>query len=441
MSGGPGCVPPVVTLNPASPTNFSACSSSIILNAFAAGTQPISLQWYKDTETLFDGITEGGSTITGATSFQLRVNPPLSGFDVGTYNVIATGSCGVPAASTDALVQFDPTFPPAANDTCDTPAVVTAGTNVLAPAQSPCPAYVDDPASTSCVSGGTKTDRWFVFSPTASGNYRLETCGANYDTVLSVFDECDGAELACNDNFITGPATGCSSNRSRIGSLTMEAGEDYYIRIAAPLAAFLSNTSTMNLSILVAPAPAANDDCSNASVATLGANAFDTTEATPGGTFVSCSENSIQSRDVWFQYTPSSAGLLRAATCPGTSVNTVLSIHDGLCGFELACNDNANVSGCTNQSVIENFRVDANRVYTFRVAGNSATVVGAGVLTLSLDCDVDLDNSGIVDLSDLTLLLGNFGCESSCIVDLNGDGATDLADLTLLLSAFGQSCH
>jgi len=47
-SGGPGCVPPVFTLNPVASVNYSACSSSIILNAAVAGTLPISYQWQKN---------------------------------------------------------------------------------------------------------------------------------------------------------------------------------------------------------------------------------------------------------------------------------------------------------------------------------------------------------------------------------------------------------
>lgn len=442
MSGGPGCVPAVITSSPANPTNFSACSSQIILNAAAAGTQPITCQWFKDGGQLFDGTTGGGSTISGATSFQLRVSPPLTAFDVGAYHVEAIGGCGGAAISSNAQVQYDPAFPPAPNDTCATAAAVTVGTNVLTPAQSPCPAFVDDATDgVSCALSGSKADRWFVFTPATSASFRLETCGSNYDTILTVFDACDGLELACNDNYVTGPTSGCNANRSRIASLAMTAGQPYYIRIAAPFATILATSSTMNLSINPAPAAAPNDACGDASIAVLGSNAFDTTEATADGTFVGCSENSYQSRDVWFQYSPPTAGILRAATCPGTSINTVLSIHDGLCGGELACNDNANVSGCSNQSVIENYRVEANRLYAFRVAGNSSTVVGAGVLTLALDCDADLDGNGIVDISDLAALLANFGCNSGCTADLNSDGITDLGDLTLLLSAFGVSCH
>lgn len=58
-------------------------------------------------------------------------------------------------------------------------------------------------------------------------------------------------------------------------------------------------------------------------------------------------------------------------------------------------------------------------------------------------CIGDLNGSGDVGLSDLTILLSNFGCLAGCTFaqgDLDGDGDVALPDLTLLLSTFGQTC-
>jgi hypothetical protein len=47
----------------------------------------------------------------------------------------------------------------------------------------------------------------------------------------------------------------------------------------------------------------------------------------------------------------------------------------------------------------------------------------------------------VVDLSDLTTLLANFGAAGGPAEgDLNGDGLIDLGDLTLMLSSFGAVC-
>lgn len=55
----------------------------------------------------------------------------------------------------------------------------------------------------------------------------------------------------------------------------------------------------------------------------------------------------------------------------------------------------------------------------------------------------DANHDGHVDLSDLALLLSDYGCAAGvglCVGDVNGDGATDLADLALLLASFGATC-
>lgn len=60
--------------------------------------------------------------------------------------------------------------------------------------------------------------------------------------------------------------------------------------------------------------------------------------------------------------------------------------------------------------------------------------------TLVPPCVGDLNGDRAVDLSDLAVLLSDYGCTTSPCVDLNDDGRTDLADLAILLSHFGDSC-
>lgn len=52
----------------------------------------------------------------------------------------------------------------------------------------------------------------------------------------------------------------------------------------------------------------------------------------------------------------------------------------------------------------------------------------------------DLNNDGVVDVSDLLILLANWGqCprNDTCIGDINGDGVVDVSDLLLLLASWG----
>jgi glucose/arabinose dehydrogenase len=57
-------------------------------------------------------------------------------------------------------------------------------------------------------------------------------------------------------------------------------------------------------------------------------------------------------------------------------------------------------------------------------------------------CDGDANNSGTVDLADLSLVLNNFGqtVPTGTLGDVNGDDEVNLADLSLVLNNFGNDC-
>ncbi len=54
--------------------------------------------------------------------------------------------------------------------------------------------------------------------------------------------------------------------------------------------------------------------------------------------------------------------------------------------------------------------------------------------TISNPADLDMD--GDVDVDDILLLLGDFGCTGSCIGDVNEDGVVDVSDILDLLAAW-----
>jgi hypothetical protein len=60
-----------------------------------------------------------------------------------------------------------------------------------------------------------------------------------------------------------------------------------------------------------------------------------------------------------------------------------------------------------------------------------------------IGCDGDLDGDNDVDLSDLAILLANYGMTEGATYengDLDGDGDVDLNDLAALLAVYGTSC-
>ena len=52
----------------------------------------------------------------------------------------------------------------------------------------------------------------------------------------------------------------------------------------------------------------------------------------------------------------------------------------------------------------------------------------------------DLDNDGFVNVNDILLLLGEFGCVEGCTLDVNGIPGVDVADFLIVLGAFGLPC-
>jgi hypothetical protein len=86
--------------------------------------------------------------------------------------------------------------------------------------------------STVCATGGSQSscsfgdtaDVWHSFTPTSMGIFTISLAGSTFDTTLTVFDECGGTELACNDD--TGEGL-----QSKI-TMSMSEAVTYLIRIA-----------------------------------------------------------------------------------------------------------------------------------------------------------------------------------------------------------------
>ena len=65
-------------------------------------------------------------------------------------------------------------------------------------------------------------DVWHSFVPQSSGKYTISLCGSDFDTTLAVFDDCEGTQIECNDDFC-GP-------QSKL-TVKAKAGRRYYIRV------------------------------------------------------------------------------------------------------------------------------------------------------------------------------------------------------------------
>ena len=76
--------------------------------------------------------------------------------------------------------------------------------------------------ASSC-SDGDNLDVWFTYSPDESGTYEISLCESQFDTTLSVYDSCEGIELACDED-------SCDV-QSEI-NIYLETGQTYLIRVA-----------------------------------------------------------------------------------------------------------------------------------------------------------------------------------------------------------------
>ncbi|MGE4633443.1 MAG: hypothetical protein AAEJ47_10435, partial [Planctomycetota bacterium] len=145
---------------------------------------------------------------------------------------------------------------------------------------------------------------------------------------------------------------------------------------------------------LVVSAQAVNDECNSATVAVIGTNAIDTTEATnspeeiPTSTCPGTALGGIHS-DVWFYFTPTEDGLMTITTCDTVDFDTDVIVYSGVCGslIPIACNgDTCLVQGTTLNyaSLIENVPLYSGETIRIRIGGWGDSDIGGGTFDISM---------------------------------------------------------
>lgn len=103
------------------------------------------------------------------------------------------------------------------------------------------------------------------------------------------------------------------------------------------------------------------------------------------------------------------------------------------------------ISGATSDRLaITAIQASDAGTYQF-VATNSCGPFGSNTATLTVivpPCPADLNSDRVINLSDLSILLANFGRTgaTAAMGDINGDGVVELTDLSRLLAVFGTAC-
>ncbi len=228
--------------------------------------------------------------------------------------------------------------------------------------QNAAPVYLDQPyfGSTTGAAGTTSSscsykdrrDVWHNFSPLQTGLHTVSLRGSAFDTTLSVYDACGGAELACNDDL----DDLCSEL-----VVHLSAGQIYMIRIAG----YDGDTGDYVLLITERLVQPENDLCENA-IEVVEAIPFEgTTIGATGFTISRCqtSYDVYHAYDVWHTFTPLATADYVISLC-GSDFDTTIAVLDACDGTELACNDDD--CGPQSRLILE---LAQGQTYYIRIAG------------------------------------------------------------------------
>ena len=239
---------------------------------------------------------------------------------------------------------------------------------------------------------------WYCYTASCTGEATVSLAGSSFDTMLAVWEGCDGADLVyedmieCNDDF-----GGTSQSKIIFDAI---AGNLYMIEVGG----YGLETGQGLLSIScngVTPPPASKDNCSNAkAIGNVNNLAFDTTGATFDGPGL-C----MTGPNIWHCYTATCTGNV-TVSLTGSSFDTMLAVYDGCECYPtlddlIECNDDA---GGGYQSAVT-FAATAGNQYLIEVGGYGSEK-GEGLLTVSCAGVVLPGKSDLGDAPDSTNNLG-----------------------------------
>ena len=320
--------------------------------------------------------------LQSAIDVQLAANVPLRILVDGWSGATGTGLLNVTA------LGLAP-----ANDGCDTPTVLpAAGPFPLVSQQDTTNSTTDpaDPAQSCSFLAPAQNSHsvWYRWTPTVNADTLVDTCGSNYDTVLTVYSgPCNAlVEVACNDD---GGSPNCAVTLQSGASWRAIVGTTYLIEVTRFGVGAAGN---LRLTLNRGNALPDNDECGGATPLAGGGpfpilgnqNTAGATVAADDPVHTCTARADVAS--VWFSWTPAAACNATFHTCT-SNFDTVVAVYTGACGnlTEVACNDDSNVAPCpgTLQSVVT-WPTTANTRYLIQVCAANA---GPGAqLNYSLDC-------------------------------------------------------
>lgn len=210
-------------------------------------------------------------------------------------------------------------------------------------------------SQTSSCSYGDTRDVWHRFTAAQTGFHTFSLCGSGFDTTLSVYDACGGAELACNDDM-------CGFQSEAVAQVA--AGQTVLIRVAG----YDGDTGSYSLLVTERLNQPANDGPLEAIEVAENTPYYGTTVDATGVSFGSC-DIDYDFYDVWHTFTAPVSTTYDISLC-GSDFDTTLVVFDAQYN-EVACNDDA----CGRQSKIT-AALTGSQTYLIRIAGYDGEVGG-----------------------------------------------------------------
>ncbi len=228
--------------------------------------------------------------------------------------------------------------------------------------------------------GGGRNDVFYRITPIANGTVSVDTCGSNFDTLLSIHTGCPATpanQIVCNDD--------CGGTCDVDSCLTFAGtnGTTYYIRVSGYAGA--TGSIVLNVS---GPFTPGNDLCANAVSVTDGTSTSGTLAFATNDGSANCG-TSATNPDAWYTYTAGPCGgSLTVDTCgthdrlgQDTGMDTVLSLHTacpGTSANQIVCIDDASPACTGDAGLIRDSRavlnLSPNQTVLIRVTHFSASI-------------------------------------------------------------------
>jgi len=352
-----------------------------------------------------------------------------------------------------------------------------------------------------CNQNGVEADVFYSFTtPSYPVFISLETSfdgtGTQTDTQIALFDGCGGTLIAANDD----GGEDQFMSRLEFGCGDLLPNQTYLLMIDG----YQGNNGTANIEFIIDTDPCGvlgcteatacnysaeatlddgsctvNDECGNcggsdtAGCTDISACNYNPIAACDDGTCefstcAGCTDTSACNYDVEALIDDGSCLMFDdCGNCGGSGISGCTD--PGACNYILqaACDDGScdydSCAGCTDVSAC-NFdfiaTLDNGSCLYFDecgVCGGNSIAGCTDVLACNFNelaicddslceyascaCLGDFNDDSLVSIIDLTMLLGDFGCDQNCTTDLSGDDKITVVDITLFLGYFGVDCN